>query len=393
METESGVPIKPRHAGRFTTRQLVAGGIVLAAVGAVVAVVIVVAGGSGDPPLPAPPASPPAPPQPPTSPSPKPPPPPPPPPECDTNPPATPPVDKSGWVDFPTASLYRPWPAGSCVNISRFAHLPSPPATYTGTQAFLATKGTGNYNLPWNENELGPRRKVSAPLRMCLFGVGTDVGATEYEILIDQMEVMKWIMPSLDINIANSYDECNFGTYIANAPNDPVPTASWSNNYSPNSPSGEFRYWPQDYPNPDPPITLLLMRLSNQGPPAGNGPGSIPCSPCANRHTLTHEFGHAMGLQHFPYSSGMGPPNQQQPYWTPTDMAVIQAIHDPNVPTTATTTSLICSALGVSSCPTTDVDASQFAAAAVGPGWSDVAKWQCEKTSGRPAGGYSCNLP
>jgi hypothetical protein len=386
IDVESGaggpIPAKPRHAGGSTKMQLIIGFVVMAAVGAGVAVAIVITGSSDPPALPSPPASPPLPPA-------------PPPPECDPSPPATPPVDKTGWVDFPTASLYRPWPAGSCVNISRFAHLPAPPTTYSGTQAFLAVKGTGDYSTPWHDNSLGPARKPSAPLRMCLFGTGTDVSAAEYEILIDQMEVMKWVMPSLDINIANSYDECNFGAYIANHPNDPVPVSSWSNNYSPTSPSGEYRYWP-DSPPGEPPVvpTLLLLRQSNQGPPADSGnPGSIPCSPCNNRHTLTHEFGHAMGLNHFPYSpSGMGPGASQEAYWTTTDLAAIAAIQDPRVQTSDTTLSLICAALGVAACPTSDVDATQFAAAAVGPGWSEVAKWQCEKTSGRPDG-YSCNLP
>lgn len=269
----------------------------------------------------------------------------------------------TSWALFPTESLYRAWPAGSAVNTSRFASF-TRPSTFTGAAAFLAAKGAPSYSLPWESNGLGPARKPLDPLRVCLFGVGTDVTAAEFEIATDLMEVLAWIAPSLDIDIAAAYAQCNFGVYIANFPNNPVPTSEWSH-YSPSQATAEYNYWGS-------PTRLQLLRISNQG--------TVPCSPaspCNNRHSMTHEWGHAMGLMHFPYGpSNQAPPADQKSFWTSVDMAAIAAIQDPRVSRTTTSAADVCTALGVAACPS-DVDQAAFAAS--GSGYADVEKWLCAK--------------
>jgi hypothetical protein len=69
--------------------------------------------------------------------------------------------DKSEWAAFPPEALYRPWPEGSYVDRLRFL-LPAHTAV-TGAAAFLAAQGTGSFSLPWEDNMLGPQRKVCGP--------------------------------------------------------------------------------------------------------------------------------------------------------------------------------------------------------------------------------------
>lgn len=260
---------------------------------------------------------------------------------------------------FPPVTLFRAWPRELRLNASRLG--PSPNETVTGTQAFLAASAAQkNYSLPWTQNDLGAARRPEVPLRVCMLGEKEDVGEEDFEVVVEQLDVLRWAAPALDIDLARSYAACNFGIYIVNAPNEPAPV--WEN-YDPSKPTGEFRYWPDDPPQ------LLLVRVSNQSPPNRTG--------FYNRHTLTHEMGHAMGLPHYPFSpSGMGPPAEQLAYWSSVDLSVLAALRAPNLTNSDVTLQQVCAALAVE-CPTT---LTQFAAAA---SWDGVARWQCERAAGR----------
>ena len=192
--------------------------------------------------------------------------------------------------------------------------------------------------------------------------------------------------PSRGLGIAASEAEANFAVYVCNEPNGPSQEAYSS--YKPAGPSGEAKFYPGREGGAGGDPTLKTARVSNQG-------GIIPCggssgTPCKNRHTLTHELGHAFGLEHYPFAgSGMGPPQQPKNYWTPIDMSAIAATQDKRV-TCGMGLKEVFSALGVESCPA-DLSAAEFGAAPPGAGWDVVALWMCEKMPGR-LDGSTCEL-
>lgn len=266
------------------------------------------------------------------------------------------------WKYFPPESLFQAWPRELSLDASRLG--PPLNRTVSGPQAFLvASAAQRNYSLPWTQNELGTARRPAVPLRVCMLGEEEDVGAADFEVVIDQLDVLRWAAPSLEIGLARSYAACNFGVYIVNAPNEPAPV--WRS-YDPLQPTGEFRFWPDDSPQ------LLLVRVSNQSPPNRTG--------FYNRHAITHEMGHAMGLPHYPFSpSAMGPPAGQLGYWSSTDLSVLSALRAPNLTNSDVTLQQVCASLAVV-CPES-VTSTQFAAGSYR--WDDVARWQCERTAGR----------
>ena len=137
--------------------------------------------------------------------------------------------------------------------------------------------------------------------RICLFG--EDVTNSDFEILRDIIRVMIWATNSSHFEFADSYYNCNFGIYVINSPNIPFGEELWDT-FQVDEPSGQYAYWPNDGNT-----QLVLIRVSNQGD---------------NRHTLTHEFGHAMGLDHIPISgSSMSAAGTQLLYWLASDIDTV----------------------------------------------------------------------
>ena len=111
-----------------------------------------------------------------------------------------------------------------------------------------------------------------------------------------------------------------------------------------------------------------LIRVSNQG---GD-----------NRHTLTHEFGHALGLQHIPIngSTMSGPNKNQLSFWSGSDIATIAAIQDVRVLSDMSTLTAMCNALGVNC--TDDLILTDGSLDTVSAkSWGKVAIWMKERSN------------
>ena len=304
--------------------------------------------------------------------------------------------DKAAWNVWPADGLFVPWPATITIDKTRFASLSPPPSTFTGAQAFLASQGTGSYQLPFKPSVLGAQNKFKGkpPIKIGFFaGQAGDVTDTEFQIVADIIEVMAWLIPNVTIDAATTVAEVNCAVLVANAPTGPG--SEWTSmGYKTDGPSAQWTAHPNTSPK-----TLWIIRVSNQAP-------SLPCggtsgSPCTNRHSMTHEFGHAFGLEHFPYpGSLMSPPSDQKSYLTQTDMAAIAAVQDDRVkampssngPPPTQVTATVCSSLGVTGTCPTSMSAAEFAAAAPTGAWATVEAWMCARMGGRPFG-YTCDIP
>ena len=135
--------------------------------------------------------------------------------------------------------------------------------------------------------------------------------------------------------------------------------------------------------------TLWMMRLSNQG--GGSPCGGTSNPPCANRHTLTHEFLHLMGMMHMPYSGSlMSPPDDQKSYMTKIDFAVIAALWDPRIDKSVVTVQDMCDRLDIVDpvCNATNLTRTQFLATARNDteGWEIVEAFLCSKSG-------NCDIP
>ena len=302
--------------------------------------------------------------------------------------------DKAAWNLWPADGLFVPWPATITIDKTRFASLSPPPSTFTGAQAFLASQGTGSYQLPFKPSDLGAQNKFKGkpPIKIGFFaGQAGDVTDTEFQMVADIIEVMAWLIPNVTIDAAATVAEVNCAVLVANAPTGPG--SQWTH-YKADGPSAEWTSHPNTSPK-----TLWIVRVSNQA-------ASLPCggtsgNPCTNRHTMTHEFGHAFGLKHFPYpGSSMSPPNDQKSYLTQIDMAAIAAVQDDRVkampssdgPRPTQVTATVCSSLGVTGTCPTSMSAAEFAAAAPTGAWATVEAWMCARMGGRPFG-YTCDIP
>jgi hypothetical protein len=245
------------------------------------------------------------------------------------------------------------------VNRTLFQHLVQP--AFGRFELFRVAYGSGNYELPWKDNELGARRKLLR-VRICM--LGSDVTEYDFETVRNLLQVLTWAVPSADMDFAATYDECTLGVYVVDTPNVPY---GWDSRdtienywrFEIDVTSGEYKYWPYGFET----SSGALVRVSNQGD---------------NRHTMTHELGHAMGLQHIPVQgSSMSAGNAQLPYWSALDIATIAAIQDSRVQTTDTTLDGVCTALGVNGC-TTDIDG--WSNVTMHAAWEEVAMWLCSQT-------------
>jgi len=184
-------------------------------------------------------------------------------------------------------------------NLQRYsehlANIPKPNAQ----SVFLATS-MGDYNGNWETMAV---RKLEKPIRIGFYG---DVGLEDYETVRDLLEILAVIAPDLDIGYANSLDDVTLPIHFVDCTE--LMTRDDKNCRGNGLPSGSLS-------------GSLMFR----------GSGSIwvrISDQRINRHTLTHELGHALGLFHWNLencSMGYGP--SQTPWWSEWDLMALSAIH------------------------------------------------------------------
>lgn len=368
-------------------------------------------------------------------------------------------AEKAAFSYYPDASLFVPWNNDVTINYTKFTSTLEPydPARFNGYDAFLAfhTANFTSYELPFTsiyDNPMTPMgtmtRITNDALYIGLYGATGDVTAIEFEVVRDIIEVLAWVVPTLVVRPAASEEEANFAIYIANDPEN-SPDADvwqyyrmWRDDLCPAYGQGKLycasaeAY--QNHPYGD--TTLWSMRLSNQQPEFNVTCGGSTGVACVNRGTMYHEFLHLMGLGHYPYSdSAMASPPQI--YWTKVDLAIVavrlfcfverrsalflsccrcailafahslslslslsfhrrQALWDPRVSKSVTSTSEMCDALAIDDDNVCSRTASQgiteaefhLTARDDVSGWDVVSAYLCLRDSGRAINGPNCTM-
>ena len=182
--------------------------------------------------------------------------------------------------------------------------LPEP----TAQSVMLATI-TGNWNENWETENV---RKINIPIRIGLFG---EIQKEDYDTIRDLLEILKIIAPDLDIDYAKSINETTLPIHFITC----TAQINRDNRYCRiNDASGSFSFNRNDNPT---------KNLFNEGW------GFIRISgQRINRHTLTHEIGHSLGLKHWNINNcSMCYPNSQMSSWSALDLMTIFTIYNTKV--------------------------------------------------------------
>ena len=208
---------------------------------------------------------------------------------------------------YPSAELSIP--SNAIPDTDKYKPFSIPASTAQGL--FLATSQSNyddNYGkVRVNNTEGYFVKKPPSTLRVGLFG---DVKSEDYETMRDYIEVLAVIAPSLDIAWANNISEVTLPIHLLSCTELINETIDQYCNTS--GPSGGFS---DQWGSGNLTTGWGFIRVSDQQ--------------SGSRHTLTHEFGHAMGLWHSGVDkTSMGPPNNQAGHWAPHDLMVVALIHN-----------------------------------------------------------------
>ena len=184
-------------------------------------------------------------------------------------------------------------------NLQRYAeylaNIPKPNAQ----SVFLATS-MGDWNGNWETMAV---RKLEKPIRIGFYG---DAAPEDYETVRDLLEILAVIAPDLDIGYANSLDDVTLPIHFVDCTE--LMTRDDKNCRGNGLPSGSL-----------------------SGPLMFSGSGSIwvrISDQRINRHTLTHELGHALGLFHWNLENcSMGYGRAQTQWLSEWDLMALSAIH------------------------------------------------------------------
>ena len=195
---------------------------------------------------------------------------------------------------YPSPQLLLP--DNALPNYERYAEyldkIPQPNA-----QSVVLATSSGDWNDNWETTAV---HKVDIPIRIGFFG---DVGPEDYETIRDLLEILVVIAPDLDIGYANSLEDVTLPIHFVECTEHlnrdgevcrvDGPSGSLS---GPLSWDGVGTFW---------------VRISGQ---------------TFNRHTLTHEMGHALGLAHWNLEEcSMGYGHAQTQWWSEWDLMAISA--------------------------------------------------------------------
>ena len=208
---------------------------------------------------------------------------------------------------YPSAELSIP--SNGIPDTDKYKPFSIPAPTAQGL--FLATSQSNyddNYGkVRVNNSEGYFVKKPTSTLRVGLFG---DVKSEDYETIRDYIEVLAVVAPDLDIAWANNISEVTLPIHLLSCTELINETIDQYCNTS--GPSGGFS---DQWGSGNLATGWGFIRVSDQQ--------------MGSRHTLTHEFGHAMGLWHSGVDkTSMGPPNNQAGNWAAHDLMVIALIHN-----------------------------------------------------------------
>ena len=208
---------------------------------------------------------------------------------------------------YPSAALSIP--GNAIPDTDKYKPFSIPSSTAQGL--FLATSQS-NYDDNYGEVRVNNTegyfvKKPPTTLRVGLFG---DVKSDDYETMRDYIEVLAVVAPDLDIAWANNISEVTLPIHLLSCTEFINETIDQYCNTS--GPSGGFS---DQWGSGNLATGWGFIRVSDQQ--------------MGSRHTLTHEFGHAMGLWHSGVDkTSMGPPNNQAGNWAAHDLMVIALIHN-----------------------------------------------------------------
>jgi len=212
---------------------------------------------------------------------------------------------------YPSATLSVP--SNAAPDKDKYKPFTMPPVT---AQGIILATANSNWNGTYEKIHLVGKndfliRKPEMALQVGLFG---DVGSQDYETIRDYIEVLAVIAPDLEIGWANHVSEVNLPIHFIECSDVIQETDQWCNTEGPSGAfsqqvsSGDGSFFTAGYGH---------IRISGQQ---------------SNRHTLTHEFGHAIGLWHSEIGqTSMGPGANQASHWAGHDLMVAAAIHNSSV--------------------------------------------------------------
>jgi hypothetical protein len=180
------------------------------------------------------------------------------------------------------------------------------------SQAVLLATARHDWAQTWRDE---PVFKRDLPIRIGMFG---KANTEDYETIRDLIEVLAVITPTLDVAFASSFEEVTLPIHFLDCSErlERVDEHCFSNrpsgSFSRSETYGHFQLWTKGWG---------YIHISRQAS-SQRGSGS-------NRHTLTHEVGHSLGLYHWGVpGSSMGPASDQASHWSGWDLMTIAAIQN-----------------------------------------------------------------